>query len=219
MNKRDILLVLVTLVLSLSHEKGFTQIIPDFYLSTHESIHKSEISNFYQPTNNSDSIVLGFESLRRDTVPKPKTVLMQSLILPGWGQLTNKQWWKVPIIYTALAGVGYYVYWLNGEYRDFRAAYYNSFASSNPDYADQRFGATPARLVGVPQSALLYYRNYYRNERDFMILMFTLTYGLNVIDAYIFAHLRDFDVSDDLSVSLNPAMNQEQTGFTLTLSF
>lgn len=218
MNKREILLVLITLLLSLFNVKGFTQVVPDFYFSTYESIQKPEIE-YFQPTTNSDFTVLSYESLRRDTVPKPKSVLMKSLILPGWGQLTNKQWWKVPIIYTALAGVGYYVYWLNGEYRDFRAAYYNSFASNNPDYADQRFGATPARLVGVPQSALLYYRNYYRNERDFMILMFALTYGLNVIDAYIFAHLRDFDVSDDLSVTLNPAMNQEQTGFTLTLSF
>lgn len=218
MNKREILLVVITLLLSLFHVKGFTQVVPDFYFSSSESIQNPEITEYFQPTNNLD-FLSGYESLRRDTVPNPKSVLMQSLILPGWGQLTNKQWWKVPIIYTALAGVGYYVCWLNGEYQDYRAAYYNSFASSNPDYADQRFGATPARLVGVPQSALLYYRNYYRNERDFMILMFALTYGLNVLDAYIFAHMRDFDVSDNLSVTLNPAMNQAQNGFTFTLSF
>lgn len=218
MNKREILLVVITLLLSLFHVKGFTQVVPYFYFSSSESIQNPEITEYFQPTSNSD-FTSGYESLRRDTVPNPKSVLMQSLILPGWGQITNKQWWKVPIIYTALAGVGYYVYWLNGEYQDYRAAYYNSFASSNPDYTDQRFGATPARLVGVPQSALLYYRNYYRNERDFMILMFALTYGLNVLDAYIFAHMRDFDVSDNLSVTLNPAMNQAQNGFTLTLSF
>ncbi|TNE70894.1 hypothetical protein EP331_10585 [bacterium] len=154
-----------------------------------------------------------------DTVPKPKSVMLQSLILPGWGQTTNKQWWKIPIIYSALAGVGYYVYWLDGQYKDFRAAYYNSFASTNPNYADQKFGATPSRLATFPQSALLSYRNYYRNERDFMLIIFMLTYGLNVVDAYIFAQLRDFDVSDNLSLRMSPVLYDKATGFNLTVTF
>jgi len=136
----------------------------------------------------------------RDTVPKPKNVMLKSLILPGWGQITNKQAWKAPIVYAAILGVGYYSYWLNGQYVDYRAAYYNSFAATNEAYADEKYGPTPDYLVGVRSEGLLYYRDYYRNERDKMVVFTILTYGLNVIDAYIFAHLRDFDVSDDLSV-------------------
>lgn len=142
----------------------------------------------------------------RDTVPKPKNVMLQSLILPGWGQITNKQVWKVPIVYAAILGVGYYSFWLNDKYVDYRAAYYNSFGASNELYADEKFGPTPAYLVGVRSEGLLYFRDYYRNERDKMIVFTVLTYGLNVIDAYIFAHLRDFDVSDDLSVQTTSTM-------------
>lgn len=145
--------------------------------------------------------------LRKDTVPKPRNVLFQSLMLPGWGQYTNEQSWKIPIVYGALIGVGYYSYWLNSKYVGFRAAYYNSFAATNPNYADEKFGKTPAYLVGAPASSLKYYRNYYRNERDYWILMFGLTYALNVVDAYIFAQLKDFDVSDNLSIQTVPLLN------------
>jgi len=153
----------------------------------------------------------------RDTVPKPKNVMFQSLILPGWGQITNKQAWKVPIVYAAILGVGYYSYWLNGQYVDYRAAYYNSFAESNTAYADEKYGPTPAYLIGARTEGLLYYRDYYRNERDKMVVFTVLTYGLNVIDAYIFAHLRDFDVSDDLTVQTRSSIINGQ--ITPQLSF
>ena len=142
----------------------------------------------------------------RDTVPKPKNVMLKSLILPGWGQITNKQAWKVPIVYAAILGVAYYSYWLNGKYGYYRAAYYNTFAETNVSYADEKYGPTPDYLVGTRSEGLLYYRDYYRNERDKMVVFTVLTYGLNVIDAYIFAHLRDFDVSDDLSVHTSSSL-------------
>lgn len=158
----------------------------------------------------------------KDTVPKPRNVLFQSLMLPGWGQYTNEQTWKIPIVYGALIGVGYYSYWLNSKYVEFRAAYYNSFAATNPNYADQKFGKTPAYLVNAPASSLKYYRNYYRNERDYWILMFGLTYALNVVDAYIFAQLKDFDVSDNLSIQTMPMVNpmgETNASIKLTLKF
>lgn len=130
--------------------------------------------------------------------------MIQSLVLPGWGQVTNKQWWKVPIVYGAILGVGYYSYWLHGQYTDFRAAYYNSFAATNPLYADLRYGPTPERLQNVTPSALISFRDYYRNQRDLMMVVTALMYGLNAIDAYIFAHLRDFDVSDTFETRVEP---------------
>lgn len=143
-------------------------------------------------------------STKKDTVPIPKAVMFKSLIIPGWGQVVNKQTWKVPIVYSAILGLGYYSYWLHGQYSDFRAAYYNSFAESDATYADERFGPTPDRLIGAVPSVLLNYRDYYRNQRDLMIVYTVLMYGLNAVDAYIFAHLRDFDVSDQLTAEVVP---------------
>ena len=129
--------------------------------------------------------------------PDPKAVLRKSLIIPGWGQVTNKQAWKVPIVYGLLGGLSYYSVYLTKEYHNYRAAYYNSFDSNT----DLRFGATPEYLVGQNASSLKSNRDFLRNRRDFIYVTIFLSYVLNAVDAYVFAHLRPFDVSDDLSMN------------------
>lgn len=140
-------------------------------------------------------------SLSADTAetqyPDPKLVVRRSLIVPGWGQVTNRQTWKVPIVYGLLGGLGYYSVYLTKQYHDYRAAYYNSFDSNT----DMRFGATPGYLVGQNASSLKSNRDFLRNRRDFIYVTIFLSYVLNAVDAYVFAHLRPFDVSDDLSMN------------------
>jgi len=136
--------------------------------------------------------------------PDPSSVLYKSLIIPGWGQVVNKQAWKVPIVYGLLAGLAGYSIFLTKRYHDYRAAFYNVNATAEPDDEfpnDMRFGSTPDFLQGVTTSRLLQSnRNNLRNRRDFIYVTIALAYGLNAIDAYIFAHLRSFDVSEDLSM-------------------
>ncbi|RNC85794.1 MAG: hypothetical protein ED557_03190 [Balneola sp.] len=136
-----------------------------------------------------------------DVYPDPKSVLRKSLIVPGWGQITNKQAWKVPIVYGLLGGLTYYSISLTKDYHDYRAAFYNL---SNDDF---RFGQTPAYLDGITSQSLKSQRNFLRNRRDFIYVTIALAYALNAIDAYVFAHLRSFDVSDDLS--LRPEMKPD----------
>lgn len=128
--------------------------------------------------------------------PNPKSVLYKSLIIPGWGQVVNKQIWKVPIIYGLFAGIGVYTVHIDGQYKDYRAAYYNSTQGEDNDF---RFGPTPEYLEGINSNQLQANRNNLRNRRDLMFVIMGLAYGLNAIDAYIYAHMRSFDVSDDLS--------------------
>ncbi|MDR9417498.1 DUF5683 domain-containing protein [Gracilimonas sp.] len=140
------------------------------------------------------------------TYPDPKKVLKQSLMIPGWGQVTNKQTWKVPIVYGLIGGLTYYSVYLHKKYHDYRAAYYNL----NPDTPDDnRFGDTPDYIPdNANLSALQQNRNFFRNRRDLVYVFVGLSYALNAIDAYVFAHLRSFDVSDDLSmgVEIQPAI-------------
>jgi len=128
--------------------------------------------------------------------PQPKSVMLKSLMVPGWGQIINKQAWKVPIVYGLYAGVGYYTYTVHQDYRDYKAAYYNSQRGEDTDF---KFGPTPERLQGVSANQLRSNRNSLRNRRDLMFIVFVLAHGLNAVDAYVFAHMRSFDVSDDLS--------------------
>lgn len=125
--------------------------------------------------------------------------MFKSIMVPGWGQIVNKQLWKVPLIYGLLGGLGWYSVYVNKKYHDYRAAYYNL----NPDITadDMRFGPTPNY---IPESAnideLKTIRNTYRNRRDLTYLGIIVAYGLNIVDAYVFAHMRSFDVSKDLSM-------------------
>jgi len=133
---------------------------------------------------------------RQQEFPQPKSVMLKSLMVPGWGQIINKQAWKVPIVYGLYAGVGYYTYTVHQDYRDYKAAYYNSQRGEDTDF---KFGPTPERLQGVSANQLRSNRNSLRNRRDLMFIVFVLAHGLNAVDAYVFAHMRSFDVSDDLS--------------------
>jgi hypothetical protein len=144
-------------------------------------------------------------SKERPEVLAPSRVWKRSLILPGWGQYTNKQAWKVPLVYALLGGLIWNTNRLTKQYHDYRAAVYNL---TNEDLL---FGPTPAYLADQTNSAFLRnVRDNARTQRDQMILGTLLAYGLNVLDAYIYAHFRTFDVSDDLSLS--PSFQQGPDG-------
>ena len=165
--------------------------------------------------------------LKRDTLqseasasrfPDPKDVMFKSMIIPGWGQITNKQIWKVPLVYGLLGGLTYYSIDLTKKYHDYRAAFYNK----NPDTPDDlRFGNTPPYLENESSlESLRSNRNFFRNRRDFIYITIGLAYGLNIIDAFVFAHMRSFDVSENLSVrtSVKPSvLASGQPGFTLSM--
>lgn len=140
-------------------------------------------------------------------------------MIPGWGQVTNKQIWKVPIVYGLLGGLAYYSIDVHKQYNDYRAAFYN-LNDDTPD--DERFGPTPEYLQNVNNlENLRTNRNTLRNRRDLLYIGIGLAYGLNVIDAYVFAHMRSFDISEDLSMAtrLNPSVLQTgDPGIKLSIS-
>jgi len=142
----------------------------------------------------------------------PKKILTKSLILPGWGQLENQQAWKIPVIYGAFTGAGFYLSDLTKRYHDYRAAVYNI---SRGEESDLKFGDTPTY---IPENAnlteLQRLRDSYRNKRDFAFIIVGILYGLNALDAYVYAHMRSFDVSDDLSarITITPTLSPQQFG-------
>lgn len=154
----------------------------------------------------------------RQEFPSPRSVMFKSMMIPGWGQIVNRQAWKVPIVYGIFAGVGFYANHLHEQYTDYRAAYYNSVQGTENDF---KFGPTPEHLEGVTTSELLENRTSFRNRRDFMFVVFGLAYGLNILDAYVYAHMRSFDVSDDLTAktTIHPALLAEGSpGIKLSFS-
>lgn len=152
----------------------------------------------------------------------PKIATRRSLILPGWGQAYNREYWKIPIVWGALGTcAGIWIY-NNTWYRRTRDAY-----SIVYDKDTANFGKIHRRLIssstGFPfdENALQNYRNQFRRDRDIATLWFVALWALNAVDATVFAHLKNFDVSDDLSLQVKPNLNPvtRSAGFTLAFNF
>jgi len=150
----------------------------------------------------------------------PKVAARRSAIIPGWGQIYNKKYWKVPIVYTAI-GIPAYLFVDNQRwYKRTKYAYAVSLYP-NPR-ADSLAAVHPRLKYFVQQRAsesLVNYRNEFRRNMDYSILFFLLFWSLNIVDATVDAHLRDFDVSPDLSLKLKPVLNNNNYGVGLVLTF
>lgn len=150
----------------------------------------------------------------------PKIATRRSLILPGWGQAYNREYWKIPIVWGALGTcAGIWIY-NNSWYHRTRLAY-----TIVVDTITARYGEIDPRLKypnGQPLDAnsLQNYRNQFRRDRDIATLWFVAVWALNAIDATVFAHLKNFDVSDDLSLQVRPSLNPvtRSAGFTLAFN-
>src|SRR5687768_2852332 len=136
----------------------------------------------------------------KDTVVKkahsPRKASLRSAIIPGWGQAYNKKYWKIPIVYAALGTTGYVFAYNIKTYRDLRFAYQAKFKAANGDSSD--YNLIKPRYLPLDPETLRYYRNEYRRNIDYSVLVFVLFWGLNVVDATVDAHLKTFDVSPDL---------------------
>lgn len=179
---------------------------------------------------NSDSVRIAVDSAKKpskilvDTFPKvkhsPKKAAIRSAIIPGWGQAYNGKYWKIPIVYAAIGiPVGTFLYNRKWYLRTREAA--KMLGGTPPDTLNYRqrvdeklytFFSTSGALP-----SLLNYRNEFRKSMDYSILFTLVTWGLNVIDATVDAHLKDFDVSDNLSLQIKPTILSGTT--TAGLSF
>jgi len=152
-----------------------------------------------------DSMALALA--QKDTAQKkkefdPHKATIRSAIIPGWGQAYNHQYWKIPIVYGALAVPASLFIYNNKWYQATKEAY---TILVNNDTAN--FDKIDPKLVGLTPADLQYYRNDFRKNRDYSVIFFLLVWGLNVADATVFAHLKGFNVSDDLSMQIKPDFN------------
>jgi len=132
----------------------------------------------------------------KDVVPARAT--LYSALLPGLGQIYNGESWKLPIIYGGLAFTTYLIDLSNTQYQRYRKAY-NILTDGDPLTVDEFNG-------GYTADNLKHFRDQSRRNRDYAVVFTVLIYALNVIDANVFATLSDFDISDNLSLQVKPAM-------------
>lgn len=142
-------------------------------------------------------------------IPDSNKSLWMAMVLPGAGQIYNRKYWKLPIIYGGFVGCAYALTWNTKMYNDYSQAY-QDIMSDNPNNDSYKDFIPP--YVDI-ESNLEYYQNtfknakdIYRRQRDLSIFAFIGVYLLSVIDAYVDAELSDFDISKDLSLKLEPTL-------------
>jgi Family of unknown function (DUF5683) len=127
----------------------------------------------------------------------PRLATIRSAVLPGWGQITNKKYWKLPLVYGALGvTAGVFIYNLN-TFKKAKNAY---ILATDNDLTNDDLIPEPYYSVRSQPERIRSFRNQIRQNVDYSALFFILFWGLNVVDATVDAHLKGFDVGDNLSL-------------------
>ena len=165
------------------------------------------------------------KNVKKKWMPVPKTATRLAFI-PGAGQIYNRDYWKAPIVYLAFGG-GLYTYYLNTiKYHDFLDAYESFYVmdKNDPKYGQRKTDLagdddsvrvrvrnllnTSSEYLDITHSQAVRQKNYWRRNRGFAIIVTGLIYTLSIIEANVAAHLKTFDLSDDLTLNVSPKLNQ-----------
>lgn len=232
--KRIIIYILLTCYASI----GFAQ--TDAVMDSTEWIATRSI----QPKHQSEPLVVYADSMpltqkeidRLFWKPDPLRAVWLGAIVPGLGQIYNRSYWKVPIVYGGFMGCIYGITWTNNQYISYKNAYRDIYYDINDgtisDDPNKSYiailpeGYTIERMGGASayRDRLKEWQNKSRRNRDLSIAATVIVYALTLIDAYVDAQLFDFDISTDLSLNVSPQLyydlqNQRSAEVKLAISF
>ena len=140
--------------------------------------------------------------------PNPKKAGLYSAILPGAGQIYNNQYWKLGLIYGGAVTAAYFIGFNTEKYQTYRKAYIASLEGKPNDF------------TGIySQSALKQLQDGYKKYLDMTYLLTGIGYSLQVIDAIVFAHLKNFDVTPDISMRLKVVNDPIGSGIGVVVNF
>jgi hypothetical protein len=153
----------------------------------------------------------------REIKRSPKKASIYAALFPGLGQVYNRKYWKLPIVYGGYAGLIYVLGWNNNNYKDFFQGYriiaqYGSAESLKTEERSFLDNLIKNPSVSLDNPATFKYiatqlksgKDYYRRNRDLTIIGIAALHVLSIIDASVDANLFDFDISDDLSMRVEP---------------
>jgi hypothetical protein len=185
---------ILTVVFAVLHSSIFAQ-IEDFPDTLRIDSSHQELKMIVQKKDS--TILVPVDSLSSTSISQkewnPKKSWWMSAILPGLGQAHNRKYWKIPIIYTIFAASLYMIEDNNFKYKIYKDAY-AVFATDGP----------PVWAQSITENQLKDKKDFYRRNRDLSIILGSVFYLMNILDASVDANLMDFDISDDLSLRVEP---------------
>lgn len=152
---------------------------------------------------------IGTAVQKKAFIPDPKKALWYAIAFPGGGQIYNRKYWKLPIVYGGFLGCFYALSWNNNMYRDYSQAYID-IMDSDPNTKSYMNFIPPTYDVASNESYLKQVfqrkKDFYRRYRDLSFFCMLGVYALSVVDAYVDAELSSFDISSDLSMKVRPSI-------------
>ena len=158
-----------------------------------------------------DTVVKQQKSTKAAKAKKPHSptkATIMSTCLPGLGQVYNRKWWKVPIVYAGLGGLGYLVYSNYSEYRSYLHAY--EFKTGDLPESTTLTQHETDLTNKYTDSQLQTYKESFRRDFEFYSILTVAWYGMNILDACVDGHLYNYDISDDLSFSVDPYLRPQE---------
>lgn len=147
--------------------------------------------------------------------PNPTKAVIYSAICPGLGQIYNRKYWKLPLVYGSYLGCAYAIAWNSNQYNDYKQAYRditdddpdtNSWANFIRSGNNRDPNSWTTEYKNWFESSLKNKRDYYRRYRDLSYIITIGVYALTMVDAYVDAQLFDFDISPNLNVHVEPVI-------------
>jgi hypothetical protein len=210
---------------------GRTLVIPSDSLrranETAETVDSLRAAQLEAPVDTA-ALAVGIDSLNARPlkprfVPDSRKATWLAMVIPGGGQIYNRKYWKLPLVYGGFVGCAYALSWNNKMYKDYSQAYLDIMDDDPNTKSYEDFISSRVDI----NSRLEYYQNIfkrrkdtYRRQRDLSIFCMIGVYVLSIIDAYVDAELSDFDISKDLSLRVEPVIwndRKHQTSNTVGL--
>lgn len=196
-----------------------------------------------------DTVALGEKQVPADTLDiikvkkehSPHKATIYAMVLPGWGQIYNRQWWKLPILYGGIGATVYGISWNSKQYKKYKTAYmdYSLYIQEkalnpdfpypeNPSWEKVYLGGSVEHFTSQQQlnfkTQLQNKKTNFKRNRDLLYIVMGGIYVIQIIDAVVFAHFYDFEINEDLSLDIQPSsfytpVAGGMVGLTLTLNF
>lgn len=155
----------------------------------------------------------------KNKIYNPKVAARRSAIIPGWGQAYNKKYWKIPIVWGGLGVTGYIFVNNIKIYKEYKFAYSARVKAQPPTLDSTDYNQLDNIYKVLSPNSIRSARDEFRRYVDYSALVFIILWGLNVVDAAVDAHLKNFDISPDLSLQVRPGYSElaQTNGVSLVL--
>ena len=203
--------------LSLDEERGLNLLPTDSLTVDSLALHNQKALEAIEAPIDTMAFMLSRDSIPEEKPLKPKTRFVPNpnksvwlaMVIPGGGQIYNRKYWKLPLVYGGFIGCAYALSWNNMMYKDYSQAYLDIMDDDPNTKSYEDFLPLNSSIEGQEDHFKTIFKNrkdLYRRQRDLSIFCFIGVYLLSVIDAYVDAELSNFDITKDIGMKVEPAI-------------